>query len=584
MSARFAHAMPYGARLMGDGSTRFRLWAPDVEAVTLECEDGHTAAMRALDDGWFECICPRGVGCAYRFRLGEELAVPDPASRQQRGGDVHGFSVVVDPSAYAWKNDGWQGRPWRETVLYELHVGALGGFAGVEALLPQLAGLGVTAVELMPVAEFAGARNWGYDGVLPYAPAAAYGTPDELKSLVDTAHGLGLMVFLDVVYNHFGPEGNYLHAYASGFFDQAADTPWGSAIGVSTPQVGDFFVHNALYWIDEFQVDGLRFDAVHAIGNPGWLSALAARVHAAVGNRRHVHLVLENEANQAGLLGRGRFDAQWNDDFHNALHVLLTGENEGYYAHYADAPMAKLLRSLREGFAFQGEAFAGRRRGEPSGHLPPSRFVNFLQNHDQIGNRAFGDRLTSLLEPAQIEAALVLLLLAPFVPMLFMGEEWGSRTPFQFFTDFPDEALRTAVREGRRKEFAAFTHFGGDAIPDPGAEETFLGSTPERDAELGDARHALVKRLITLRAKHIAPHIDTATTKGADALGDRALVARWALGGGTLSLFVNLGDADVPIEPPPSPAAAWLHGDAADIASLARGLLPARRALACLES
>ncbi|KJV33139.1 malto-oligosyltrehalose trehalohydrolase [Luteibacter yeojuensis] len=583
MSGTFVHAMPYGARALGDGSTRFRLWAPDLDAVTLECEDGHAAAMRALDDGWFECICPRGIGSAYRFRISDDLAVPDPASRRQQAGDVHGYSVVVDAADYAWRHADWKGRPWREVVLYELHVGTLGGFKGVEAALPHLAALGITAVELMPIAEFAGERNWGYDGVLPYAPAAAYGTPDELKSLVDTAHGLGLMVFLDVVYNHFGPEGNYLHAYASGFFDGGAATPWGSAIGVSTPQVGDYFVHNALYWIEEYQFDGLRFDAVHAIGNPGWLAALAARVHAAVGPDRHVHLVLENEANQANLLGRGRFDAQWNDDFHNALHVLLTGEHEGYYAHYQQ-PMDKLLRSLREGFAFQGEAFAGRRRGEPSAHLPPARFVNFIQNHDQVGNRAFGDRLTTLVAPEIVEAALVLLLLAPFVPMLFMGEEWGSTTPFQFFTDFPDEALRTAVREGRRREFAAFAHFGGDDIPDPGDERTFLASIPERDVHTGDARMALVQRLIALRAKHVAPHIDAATSRRAEALGEKALVASWSLGGGTLTLYVNFGEADVAIAQPPSPAAAWLHGDAADIASLSRGLLPARRALACLES
>jgi malto-oligosyltrehalose trehalohydrolase len=584
MSARFAHAMPYGARPMGDGNTRFRLWAPDLDSVALECQDGHVASMRALDDGWFECICPRGAGCAYRFRLRDDLAVPDPASRRQVGGDVHGYSVVVDPAAYEWRHVAWQGRPWHDTVLYELHVGALGGFAGVEKALPQLAELGITAVELMPVAEFAGSRNWGYDGVLPYAPAAAYGTPDELKSLVDTAHGLGLMVFLDVVYNHFGPEGNYLHAYASGFFNDEADTPWGSAIGVSTPQVGDFFVHNALYWIEEYQVDGLRFDAVHAIGNPGWLSSLAARVRAAVGNRRQVHLVLENEANQANLLGRGRFDAQWNDDFHNALHVLLTGEHEGYYAHYT-APMEKLLRSLREGFAFQGEKFAGRRRGEPSSHLAPARFVNFLQNHDQVGNRAFGERLTTLVAPEVVEAALVLLLLAPFVPMLFMGEEWGSRTPFLFFTDFPDETLRAAVREGRRKEFAAFTHFGGDAIPDPNDLTTFERSIPAHDRERAEVRMALVRRLIALRARHVAPHIDTAASKAAVALGDKALMASWSLGNtGTLSLFINLGDTDAAVTQPPSPAAAWLHGDAADIASLSRGLLPAHRALACLES
>jgi maltooligosyltrehalose trehalohydrolase len=583
MSEHFIHAMPYGVKHLGDGTTRFRLWAPDVETAHIECENGHTSAMRALDDGWFECVCPADIGSGYRFRVGKDLVVPDPASRRQRGGDVHGFSVVTDPLDFTWRHPDWKGRPWQDTVIYELHVGALGGFHGVEMVLPHLASLGITAVELMPIAQFPGERNWGYDGVLPFAPADAYGSPDDLKSLIDTAHGLGLMVFLDVVYNHFGPDGNYLGAYASPFFDESAHTPWGAAIGVATPQVGDYFVHNALYWVEEFRFDGLRFDAVHAIGNPGWLGSLAARVHGAVGPDRHVHLMLENEANQASLLGRGRFDAQWNDDFHNALHVLLTGENEGYYAHY-DPAMDKLLRTLQEGFAFQGETMGGKRRGEPSGQLSPARFVNFLQNHDQIGNRAFGDRLTTLVEPEVMEAALVLLLLAPFVPMLFMGEEWASRTPFQFFTDFQDDDLRKAVRDGRRKEFEAFTSFGGEEIPDPNDYDTFTASIPERENGAGEARRQLIRELLTQRRKHVAPHMMDARSIGAEALAERAFMAAWSLGSQTLTLFVNFGDTDVTITRPPSPSAAWLHGDAADIASVSRGLLPARRAVACLES
>jgi maltooligosyltrehalose trehalohydrolase len=583
MSQGHFHAMPYGFKPLGDGRTRFRLWAPDRESVSIECDDGHVAPMRALDDGWFECVCPVDVGAGYRFRLDDRLVVPDPASRRQADGDVHGYSIVTDPRAYTWRHDDWKGRPWHETVIYELHAGVLGGFHGVEMVLPHLASLGITAVELMPIAEFPGERNWGYDGVLPYAPAAAYGSPDDLKSLVDTAHGLGMMVFLDVVYNHFGPDGNYLGTYASPFFDESAHTPWGAAIGVATPQVGDYFVHNALYWLEEFRFDGLRFDAVHAIGNPGWLASLAARVRAATGPDRHVHLVLENEANQAHLLGRGRFDAQWNDDFHNALHVLLTGEDEGYYAHY-DRPMEMLLRVLREGFAFQGEAMAGRRRGEPSGDLPPARFVNFLQNHDQVGNRAFGDRLSTLVSPETMEAALALLLLAPFVPMLFMGEEWASRTPFLFFTDFPDDELRAAVRDGRRKEFEAFTGFAGEDIPDPNEYDTFTASIPVRDEVAGERRRTLVRELIALRRKHVAPHIEEARSLGAGALGAQAFFASWSIGGASLTLFVNLGDADVAVDQPPSSSAAWLHGDAADVASLSRGLLPARRTLACLES
>ena len=583
MSERHFHAMPYGFKPLGDGRTRFRLWAPDKESVSIECDDGHVSRMRALDDGWFECVCPAEPGTGYRFRFDDGLAVPDPASRRQRDGDVHGYSVVTDPQAYEWRNTAWKGRPWHETVIYELHPGVLGGFHGIEMVLPHLASLGITAIELMPIAQFPGERNWGYDGVLPFAPAAAYGSPDDLKSLVDTAHGLGLMVFLDVVYNHFGPDGNYLGAYASPFFDEAAHTPWGAAIGVATPQVGDYFVHNALYWIEEFRFDGLRFDAVHAIGNPGWLASLAARVRAATGPERHVHLVLENEANQAHLLAPERFDAQWNDDFHNALHVLLTGEDEGYYAHY-QPPMQKVLRTLTDGFAFQGESMGGRRRGEPCAHLPPARFVNFLQNHDQVGNRAFGDRLETLIAPETMEAALALLLLAPFVPMLFMGEEWASSTPFLFFTDFSDEDLRRAVRDGRRKEFEAFAGFSGETIPDPNDYETFTVSIPERDEAKGEARRALIRQLIALRQKHVAPHIDSARSLGASALGERAFVAAWSLGASTLTLFVNFGDAEVGLDTTPSPSAAWLHGSAADVASVSRGVLPARRTLACLES
>lgn len=584
MTAASFHAMPYGFKPLGDGRTRFRLWAPDAEKVVIEFDEAEPTTMRALDDGWFECICPVEEGAGYRFRIDGRDGVPDPASRRQLDGDVHGYSVVTDPAAYRWRNPEWRGRPWRETVIYELHVGALGGFHGVEMVLPHLASLGITAVELMPIAQFPGDRNWGYDGVLPFAPAAAYGSPEDLKSLVDTAHDLGLMVFLDVVYNHFGPEGNYLGAYASPFFDESAHTPWGAAIGVATPQVGDFFVHNALYWLEEFRFDGLRFDAVHAIGNPGWLSSLAARVRAATGPDRHVHLVLENEANQANLLGPGRFDAQWNDDFHNALHSLVTDENEGYYAHYHPAAMEKLLRSLQEGFAFQGEAMGNRRRGEPSGHLPAARFVNFVQNHDQVGNRAFGDRLTTLIASETMEAALALLLLAPFVPLLFMGEEWASRTPFLFFTDFPDEDLRKAVRDGRRREFEAFTSFGGEEIPDPNDGDTFRSSIPSRDPDVGEARRVLLRELIALRQKHVAPHIESARGAGAVALGARALRASWTIGSSTLTLFVNLGDEDVTVDPPPSPTSAWLHGDAADIATLSRGVLPARRTLASLES
>ena len=275
-----------------------------------------------------------GPGARYRYRLADGLAVPDPASRAQ-GRDVHDPSLVVDPRAYRWRHPDWRGRKWPETVLYELHAGSLGGFAGVAARLPDLAGLGITAVELMPVNDFPGQRNWGYDGVLPFAPDAAYGAPDELKALVDAAHGLGLMIFLDVVYNHFGPDGNYLAAYAPGFFRTDIATPWGAAIDFRRPEVRRFFIENALYWLMEYRFDGLRFDAVHAIAAPDWLDEMAAEVRATVEPGRHVHLVLEHDGNVADHLRQG-FDAQWNDDAHHVLHVLLTGEADGYYADYAE--------------------------------------------------------------------------------------------------------------------------------------------------------------------------------------------------------------------------------------------------------
>lgn len=329
--------------------------------------------MTPTGNGWFEASVDGGAGTLYRFRLDGEHAVPDPASRFQPQ-DVHGPSEVIDPRAYRWEHTNWHGRPWEETVLYELHVGAMGGYAGVQKRLPELAALGVTAIELMPLNDFPGKHNWGYDGVLPYAPDSAYGRPEELKALIDTAHGLGLMVFLDVVYNHFGPDGNYLHEYARSFFREGTHTPWGPAIDFERNEVSDFFTDNAVYWINEYRLDGLRFDAVHAIDNHTWLRELSDHIRAKVQHGRHVHLVLENEHNSASLL-ETHFDAQWNDDAHNTLHVLLTGETEGYYHAYEDQPIQRLARVLSEGFAYQGDPSPihdGKPRGEASGHLPPT--------------------------------------------------------------------------------------------------------------------------------------------------------------------------------------------------------------------
>ncbi|SEI90434.1 malto-oligosyltrehalose trehalohydrolase [Frateuria terrea] len=586
MSGHFRHAMPYGAELQGDGNTRFRLWAPDAARVQLEIGEGARHAMRALGDGWHQCVHEAPAGTPYRYILRDGLSVPDPASRLQQAGDVHGASLVVDPAAYDWQHALWKGRPWREAVVYELHVGACGGFRGVQSMLPGLHALGVTAIELMPVAQFPGRRNWGYDGVLPFAPAGAYGTPEELKALVDAAHGLGLMMILDVVYNHFGPDGNYLGEYASPFFrSDGPPTPWGAAIDVARPPVGDFFVHNALYWLQEYRFDGLRLDAVHALHDPSWLLSLAARVRAAAGERQ-LHLLLENEANQAHLLGPDRFDAQWNDDFHNALHVLLTGETAGYYGAYAEDPIGKLVRCLAEGFAWQGEPMRGTPRGEPSAGLSPLCFVDFLQNHDQVGNRALGERLTVLADPKLLEAAYALLLLTPTVPMLFMGEEWGSRAPFLFFADHQNEALRTAVREGRRKEFAEFEGHGKADVPDPNARSSFERSRPdphEAATPAGIARLTLIRLLLSQRRQYLLPRLQQARPLGARALGARALDARWQLGDARLHVYCNLGRNTAAVDARATADARWLHGEASAIAALAEGRLAPTCTLVCLE-
>lgn len=588
MGRRFAYATSFGANLIAPDRTRFALWAPDCNAVALEIEGAAPIPMTREEGGRFSADASCGAGARYRYRVRPDLAVPDPASRYQAG-DVHDASVVVDPGAYAWENDAWRGRPWHETVLYEAHVGALGGFAGAANFLSELAALGVTALELMPIADFPGRRNWGYDGVLAYAPDAAYGAPAALKQLVDRAHGLGLMVFLDVVYNHFGPEGNYLAQYASGFFRDDRDTPWGSAIDFRRAEVRRFFIENALYWLLEYRFDGLRFDAVHAISDPDFLRELARSVRGAVEPERHVHLVLENDNNAADLLRAGErglgFDAQWSDDAHHALHVLLTGERSGYYADYPD-PAASLARCLSEGFAYQGEASAyrgGRPRGQPSAHLPPTAFVAFLQNHDQTGNRAAGERLTTLADPEALRAAKLLLLLAPQIPLLFMGEEWGETRPFLFFTDHPPE-LAAAVKRGREAEFKSFTTASGAfaVLSDPNDPATFACSTPQfwqPRTEPEAAERTFHERLLALRATHIVPFLPRCRAIEGIALGPASLSAAWRLGNrSVLSITANFGRLPLAVVPGEGQPLAESRPGA-----LERGLLAPRSAAAWLS-
>ncbi|TWD52430.1 malto-oligosyltrehalose trehalohydrolase [Pseudomonas sp. SJZ131] len=557
MPLRTLDTWPHGAVMLDAENTRFALWAPDASNVSVKLDDGQSLPLQPHADGWFvlQTRCPAGT--QYRYNIDDEIDVPDPASRAQAG-DLDRHSVVVDHLAYHWQHNAWQGRPWNDAVIYELHVGTLGGFSEVEQHLARLVELGVTAIELMPLAQFPGNRNWGYDGVLPYAPQASYGTPEQLKHLIDTAHGHGLAVILDVVYNHFGPDGNYLHRYAKGFFREDKHTPWGAAIDFRRREVRDFFIENALMWLMEYRFDGLRLDAVHAIESPDFLQELARRVREQTRPGRHVWLNVENEHNQASLLEQG-FDAQWNDDGHNALHVLLTGETDAYYEDYAENPTEQLARCLSEGFVFQGHINRhGEARGEPSGHLPPSAFVLFLQNHDQIGNRAFGERLHQLAPTDALKAATALLLLSPMIPLMFMGDEFAAEQPFLFFTSHHGE-LAELVREGRRNEFAAFSAFKDphkrEKIPDPNAPETFKASQPH---PLGDpsqeAMHDLYRQLLKLRHQHIIPHLPGATALGTEVLGEGAVSARWQLGDGShLRIDLNLSDAPV-VHPPQADA------------------------------
>lgn len=527
-----SHTMPFGATVLGTGGVRYALWAPGVDRLVLELGADAAATSQAMIrdvDGWHRLDVPTArAGDFYRYHLAGGQRFPDPASRFNPD-DVHGASQVIDPEAYAWSDDAWTGRPWNEAVIYELHIGTFtpeGTFAAAKAQLAELSQLGITAVELMPLADFPGQRNWGYDGVLPFAPDASYGTPEELKALVDAAHGLGLMMLIDVVYNHFGPEGNYLHAYCPQFFNPAHQTPWGAAInfdGADSRTVRDFFVHNALYWVEEYHFDGLRMDAIHAIRDDSdchIVHEICQALRAGPGRTRRVHVVLENDANQASYLGRDDHGeplagtAQWNDDLHHAAHVLTTGDTDGYYADYADAPVAQFGRALAQGFIYQGQPSPfrdGEPRGEPSTHLPLAAFVSFLQSHDQVGNRAFGERIHALGDPVLVRAAGACLLLSPHTPMLFMGEEFAASTPFQYFCDFGPE-LANAVSRGRRAEFGRFAAFSSEAaqarIPDPNIEATFLASKLRWD-ERNNAPHKAwldaVRHLLHLRQDRLAP-------------------------------------------------------------------------------
>ncbi len=528
---------------------RFRVWAPEKDQVELVLEDEpgnhRVIPLEKYQDRtfgtWVEGL---SAGSRYRYRVDDGL-FPDPASRFQPEG-VHGPSEVVDQASFCWTDQDWQGIPRDALVLYELHVGTFtprGTFGGIIERLPYLAGLGITALELMPVADFPGQRNWGYDGVQPYAPARCYGRPDDLRRVVDEAHRLGLGVFLDVVYNHLGPEGNYLGAYSPSYFSPDHENPWGRGFnfdGPNSSMVREFFIENALHWVHEYHLDGLRLDATHGISDTTprhFIAQLTARVRESCPDRR-VHVIAEDHRNLAYMVkreGEGGWglDGVWADDFHHEVRVRLAGDSEGYYRDYSGS-LADLARTLNRGWYFTGQfsQVLGENRGTDPAGIPPRQFVFCIQNHDQIGNRAFGERLHHQIDFAAYRAASLLLLCAPATPLLFMGQEWATSAPFLYFTDHPQE-LAKLVTEGRRREFREFRAFrdtdARDLIPDPQAESTFRDSRlpwNEQSREPHASILRLYQVLVALRRSEPALHYAGLAHFEAFALSDSTLLLR----------------------------------------------------------
>ncbi|WP_410216353.1 malto-oligosyltrehalose trehalohydrolase [Paracoccus sp. (in: a-proteobacteria)] len=528
---------------LSDGVWTLRLWAPGARDVRLLLAD-EPAPMNREGDGLWTATTDVPEGTLYLFDV-DGQRMPDPASRLQAG-SVHDASVLVAPRGAA---PGWQGRDWSEAVLYELHVGTFtpeGTFAAAAGRMRHLADLGFTAVELMPLGQWFGQRGWGYDGVLPYAPHPAYGTPDDLHRLVEAAHEAGLMVILDLVMNHFGPEGAYLHHSSPEFFNPDRHTPWGAAIDFARPAVRDYWISCAVYWLQEYGMDGLRLDAVHQISGPGadeFMALLARAVHDLSPRR---HLITEDERNIPDLREGAGYDASWNDDFHHAVHVALTGESDSYYASFAVDPVGDIALALSRGHIEEGQPREGLNepRGQSCGHLPPTAFVNSTQTHDQVGNRAHGDRLLTLADPQGVAVAYALLLVAPYIPMVFMGEERGETNPFQFFADYEGE-LAEAVRKGRAAEFAGIAALG-EAVPDPLSVETFersrLGWREDEDAQ---SWLSLTREALAFRAANVVPMLKSGLIDADVTRPEPHLVrARWLFGQGTLALSLAMGQPD----------------------------------------
>ncbi len=587
-----------GARPTPDG-VRFRVWAPRADSVAVRVmgQEAKPFRMERRERGYFEALVP-GItaGARYTYSLDGDKERPDPASRFQPDG-VHKPSQVVDPAAFPWTDQHWRGLPQRDLIIYELHPGTFtkeGTFPAIIPLLDYLKNdVGITAVELMPVAQCPGARNWGYDGVYLYAVQSSYGGPDALKQLVDTCHAKGLAVVMDVVYNHLGPEGNYLGDFGPYFTDKYR-TPWGPAINydaADSDEVRRYIIDNAVYWVSEYHIDALRLDAIHGIFDFSAyhiLRELNDAVHAEAARLgRTVSVIAESDLNDVRVitspeLGGYGLDGQWNDDFHHAIHSLTTGETNGYYADYGG--LEHLATALRDGFIVSGRfsVYRKRRHGNSSRHCAPAKLVVFAQNHDQIGNRAHGDRIGAL-APESLHSIAATVLLAPHVPLLFMGEEYGETAPFQYFVDHGDPGLLEAVRKGRREEFA---HFGWkEDIPDPADPQTFERSRVHPGAQRDPKQKALLrwtKSLIELRK-------GVAALGGADS--DRfghhvyvhereqvLLLHRWADGGPSalVVLGYNKTPATVALHEPPGEWHLRLDKNMADLGGSGRQVAPAR--------
>jgi maltooligosyltrehalose trehalohydrolase len=556
-----------GAIYLGNGNCRFRVWAPRAKSISVEIASPRTRRIPLAEAGggyWESGIDQVEPGATYKYRFDDARLLPDPASRCQPEG-VHGPSQVTNP-AFNWTDSHWHGIAIEEYILYELHVGtftAEGTFDAAIRHLPYLKDLGITAIELMPVVQFPGPRNWGYDGVYPYAVQTSYGGPERLKAFVDAAHEIGLAVVLDVVYNHLGPEGNYLDQFGPYFTDRY-QTPWGQAVnfdGLDSAPVREYFIQNALYWIREFHIDGLRLDAVHAIFDNSErhiLADIAAAVHE-IGRRLHrtINVIAESDLNEARIVMHGEaggygLDAQWSDDFHHSVHSVMTGERSGYYEDFG--LIEDLARALSAGFVFSGQYsnYRGRCHGTDCSTVPGRAFVVCIQNHDQIGNRMMGERLSHLITADGLKVAAAILLLSPFVPLLFMGQEYAETSPFLYFVSHGDPGLVEAVREGRKREFASFEWRG--EVPDAQSEETFLRSKLKHDLRNRGWHAQLLewyRTLISMRKRHpsLARLDRDRTTVNVEGAGQVLVMRRWSANEEIMAIF-NVSDASESLELP----------------------------------